>query len=163
MPETAEQAAVRRASNLARCPAPLGSLIGRNLLIYQDDYDEKHGNLYLTYENIKAQAHKPGRGTVVQVGDGYDPNEIHVVDPDAFRANCPFKAGDRVFWSIYDDYIVSLRVDSSWFSAEKIAEMRNLRREFEESFIIIRIDQAKLSMEAPEKEIWEREVWDVDD
>lgn len=154
-----------------KVPVPLCRLQGQRVLVYKDEYSEEFGK-YVVMPKDAAQRGAPMIGTVVAVGDGfvahdwlnyYDPTqhdtpleEIRDRVIHAWKEICPIKEGDRVQWSKYDDVIVQLKVDKSWWSEEDIANMEKIEREALVEFYLLELHQVAIVNTAHEAPVWEQ-------
>jgi co-chaperonin GroES (HSP10) len=138
-------------------------------LVFQDEVDLSYGQ-YIVLPDKQATERRPTIGTVIQVGDGFIPHEwINYYDAvpedegnrkrttEAWKKICPVKVGDRVLWSRYEDMLISLPVHPDWWSEKEIENMKKLKREKEEQFVVLDIAQIAIVLtDTPDrKKVWE--------
>lgn len=139
----------QRKENLAKCPTPYFQIAGMAVLVYKDPSEDQYGLLVLP-DGKKLESII---GTIIQVGGGYATDWEY--KPDDFRANCPYKPGDRVLWSKYDATTYKFRVHREWWTEEEIENMRQLKREEKVEFLILPMPRIVGLVTAPEKPIYE--------
>lgn len=96
-----------------RLPTPQGWVPrGKNVLVYQDPEEEKHGQILIP-EQYRGK-YRATEGRIVVVGDGYDGD-----DPEweGWQVAFPYPVGARVAWGRYEDRVIKLPVEAAWWDS----------------------------------------------
>jgi co-chaperonin GroES (HSP10) len=126
----------------------------------------------ITVSDSAKKKYTPTIGTILQVGDGFHPAEYE--SEKDWGERCPFKVGDRVVWSKYEDFQVKMRVEPSWWEDKEMSAvirhadgtvteklvpaleaMKIAKQEEKVEFVILDVHQIWGKSTAPRKEIWE--------
>lgn len=114
-------------------PRPLAEIGGTNLLCYQDDFEQGKIIVPKAYEKRV----KPTTGTIIQLG--------HCVQPyymDKWGIPCPYKIGDRVVWSKWEDRGIKIDVAPGWWTEEEEKRFeQEIRPDKKVEFVIVDVDE----------------------
>jgi co-chaperonin GroES (HSP10) len=112
-----------------RWPRPKFAVMGRRLLVLQDEAKDRVGTILVP--DAYQKKYQVSAGILMQIGDGWD--------PDGGNWNPPYEVGDRVVWGKYNDMEVEIDVESGWWTEEELKRPGSKRVKF----IILEYAQVK--------------------